>query len=94
MTDEINHGTYSGYQKHKRLRVPICDECREANRVYHAQYRKDPGTMARERERNRIADVARRMVVARHLDEYYEIVDELNAEAEAARDALREQVAS
>lgn len=30
----IKHGTYAGYARRCR-----CDECREANRVYHAQYR-------------------------------------------------------
>lgn len=31
---QIKHGTYTGYQQHRRHGVPICDECREAVNVY------------------------------------------------------------
>lgn len=32
------HGTSAGFQMHKRLGTPACDQCREANRVEHAKY--------------------------------------------------------
>ena len=30
----IDHGTYAGYQLHKRRGIPACDACRQANSAY------------------------------------------------------------
>jgi hypothetical protein len=86
-TDEIPHGTYSGYQKHKRLRIKPCAECREANRTYHQAYRTDPATRRREREQARIADAAKSLLLHRHYDEYRQIVAELTEQGEQLRRA-------
>ena len=34
---EIEHGTYAGYQKHKRRGGAVCDDCRQANNAYHRE---------------------------------------------------------
>lgn len=59
---EVEHGTYAGYQWHRRVDVPLCDPCREANRQYQAAYRAGQivGTAGDAyRERNRKANQAR-----------------------------------
>lgn len=37
MTEQ--HGTNSGYQRHRRAGEPACPECREAHRIYRAGLR-------------------------------------------------------
>lgn len=39
MSDGIRHGLYYGYQQHLKRKVPVCAECREANRLYQRAYR-------------------------------------------------------
>lgn len=39
LVQNIPHGTYSGYIRHKQLRQPACDECKAANAQYMADYR-------------------------------------------------------
>ncbi|MEV0616103.1 hypothetical protein AB0I81_22510 [Nonomuraea sp. NPDC050404] len=39
-TEGIKHGTWGGYKQHLHRKVPMCDECREANRVRKAAARK------------------------------------------------------
>jgi hypothetical protein len=39
LVSDIPHGTYSGYIRHKQLRVDPCDECKQANAQYMADYR-------------------------------------------------------
>lgn len=84
--DGIKHGTRSGYQKHKRLRVPACEDCHEANRVYQERYRKTPGVKSAERERNRIREAALWRLADRHRDEYHAIVDALTADPAAVHE--------
>lgn len=33
------HGTYSGYQRHKLAKEDACDPCKAANRAYQTEYR-------------------------------------------------------
>lgn len=82
---DIPHGTYSGYQKEKRLRLKPCDECREANRIYHQGYRADPTARRREQEQKRIREVASALIVRRHYDEYRDLVAELTEQGEQLR---------
>lgn len=35
----MNHGTHSGYTRHRQKGEPACDACLEANRAYHRDYR-------------------------------------------------------
>jgi len=34
MSSEPEHGTYAGYQRHRRRGEPACDPCKEGNRAY------------------------------------------------------------
>lgn len=47
-TTKAECGTASGYQTHRRLDVPFCDECREAWAAYCRRWRKrNPGYYSR-----------------------------------------------
>lgn len=39
MTDTIKHGTYTGYNQHRKQGVPVCDDCRDAVNEYLRDYR-------------------------------------------------------
>lgn len=77
MSDDINHGTYAGYQKHRRQGIEICDECREANAEYHRELtaRQTPG-----RKRAKIQQQARHeaaiIVATRHVREFEKAIQE------------------
>ena len=34
---EARHGTFAGYKHHKNNNTPVCDECRQAHRIYERQ---------------------------------------------------------
>jgi len=36
---DINHGTYGGYQAHRRHGEEVCEACRIANNTYRREYR-------------------------------------------------------
>jgi len=36
----MTHGTYAGYQEHRRRNQPACTPCRRANAAYQRTYRK------------------------------------------------------
>lgn len=38
--DWIAHGTYSGYQMHRKRGEPMCDDCRTAGNEYMREYRR------------------------------------------------------
>jgi len=46
-TRQIEHGTYAGYEKERRLGIPTCDECRAAN----ARAKRDGNRERKQRER-------------------------------------------
>lgn len=52
-TDYDNCGTYAGWNRHRKDRTRTCDACREAARVYTANYRAArPDVRERERREN------------------------------------------
>ena len=74
---EIEHGTYSGYQKHKRQGTLTCEDCREANNAYHRTLTalKTPGhTRAKIRQQARAE--AALIVAARYAEEFDEEIAE------------------
>lgn len=80
--DGIKHGTYAGYQRHKKTGVPICVECREANRLYHAAYRSQTADYrAREKLMNRARNRAVGRLAALHPGQFDALIaQELRAE--------------
>ena len=48
--DGINHGTYGGYQKHHKLGVEACPECRDAQ-VWYARRRRESAEVRAEEKR-------------------------------------------
>jgi len=75
----ISHGTYGGYQAHRKRDEDACEACREALREYMRQRRRGSHERAMERRNSNISDKARRALVARHLDEYAKLRAEFDA---------------
>ena len=48
--DGINHGTYGGYQKHRKLGVEACAECLAAQ-VWYARRRRESAEVRAEEKR-------------------------------------------
>lgn len=70
MTDTGACGTYAGFQRHRRMGEPACDDCRLATRDYVRHYRQRPGKMARQQEVNRARLRAMVELSHRYPDEY------------------------
>lgn len=51
----MNHGTYGGYQAHRRLGEDACAACLDANNAYKAVQRSGGAENARERALRRLA---------------------------------------
>jgi len=45
-------GSLGGYSRHKKRGEPVCDPCREANRIYQADYRANRARSAADRAAN------------------------------------------
>lgn len=77
MKDDIDHGTYAGYQKHRRRGSEPCPDCREASAEYHRGLTKrlTPG-----RKRAKIRQQARYeaaiIVASRHPREFDRVIAE------------------
>ena len=52
--DGINHGTYGGYQKHRRLGVEACAECLAAQ-VWYTRRRRESAEVRAEEQRQTAA---------------------------------------
>lgn len=82
-------GTYSGYQRHRRLGELTCDACRKANREYQRQHRASrPDLRAVQQERHR----ARQRALWRLAREYPERYLRLTAEELANPSPVKEFV--
>lgn len=74
--DSNKCGTYAGYQIHNRRKTPPCDACREANRLYQKERRKDPYIHQEEVVMNKIRSRALWRLVDLHRDEFKILVEE------------------
>ena len=64
------HGTLSGYHRHKRRGVPVCEDCQTAHNTYHRdRYRNDGAARIENLARHR----AQRDLMTRHRREYHEL---------------------
>lgn len=77
-SDGIRHGTYYGFQQHMKRKIPSCEECRAANRIYQRGYRlrsekarrRDQKTnLSRHRALQRLAEAHREEFTALLLEE-------------------------
>lgn len=76
MSDGIAHGTYSGYQKHKKDGTPACPACRTAASDYQRRYRASrKGQRDRERWVVRTRNQALHQLARDHPDEFAALVD-------------------
>ena len=74
-TEEIEHGTYGGYQKCREIGEP-CSECKAAAAAYQKQRRRNnPESAARNRERCNLRSRALAELGRRHQGELYEIME-------------------
>lgn len=71
-----DHGTYAGYQQHKKTGdMPACGPCLAANTAYNRARRARGGrSMVREQAYNRATAAARQELIRRHLDEYQQLL--------------------
>lgn len=71
------HGTYAGYQAHKRRHEPACDECLEAAAEYAKAYReKNPEYRRTNVLLNAARAAAHRRVAEEHYPEFLRYFDE------------------
>ena len=69
----INHGTYGGYQVHKRRGEPPCGACADAAAAYMRDFRASRADIRRlDRERSKAAQYARTRLVEKYRTEYEE----------------------
>lgn len=80
---ESDHGTYGGYQRHKRRRETACIECTEANRQYQAGVRASkPETIRRATRQAKVRNRALARLQEAHPAEYERLLtDEWTKEA-------------
>jgi len=79
--DDPRHGTYAGYQSHRKDRETPCAPCRAANAAYTRRMRADDGRADRERRASRVRHRALWRLARIHPDEYARLVaDEWAAE--------------
>ena len=79
MTADIAHGTYKGWNAHKRYDVPMCTACREAQRQYQASRREDPAIKAEDRIMVRAGELARSALARKHPEEYRSLYEHYKA---------------
>lgn len=81
--DDERHGTYAGYQQHRRAGERACDPCMAASREYTRQHRanRDPQKSAREAARSKARQRALWRLTALHPEEFNRLtVEEMQAE--------------
>ena len=73
-SDQFEHGTYAGWNAHKKLDEAPCIACRKAASEYQAQWRKqNPKGYKRELHGMAAADRARRRLARAHPEEYRQL---------------------
>jgi hypothetical protein len=79
--DESQHGTYAGFQSHKREGSRPCDLCMHARNIYTRQYRASrPVAQSREQRRNNLRSRAKTILAERHPNELAAIIQALRDE--------------
>lgn len=68
-------GSYAGYQRHKRHGQQPCAACREANRLYHLNYRQQPEVRQRYSQQNAARGRALEALRRRHPGEFEVLLD-------------------
>ena len=73
---EIEHGTYAGYQQHRRRDDTACLDCRRAAAKYSREYRtrRQPEKRAKELATERARRQALAELVRLHADEFRALV--------------------
>lgn len=69
-TDDERHGTYAGYQQHRKAAEPACLPCLAANRAYTRARRENSAHYERDREVACAGSRAAWRVVDAHRAEY------------------------
>jgi uncharacterized protein len=75
----VRHGTYAGWNWHQRAGVPVCLDCKEAQRQYRAKWRADPENRAKDRAIIRAYHRALQRLAAEHPDQFKALVAEERA---------------
>jgi hypothetical protein len=68
--DDPRHGTYAGYQRHRKDDEDACAPCRAANNEYTRKIRSDPAALKRDREVSRAGSRAAWRTVDAHRADY------------------------
>jgi len=69
-TTDTQHGTYAGWNRHRRQGTKTCAECRRANREYHREWRASNGGRAQQARYTKAANAALQQLKTAHFDEY------------------------
>ena len=64
MGETTRHGSYAGYQRHKKRGEPACDECRKANAAWQRQYRTTAWGKQGVRRESEVREAALRRLIA------------------------------
>lgn len=85
--DDPRHGTYAGYNAHRKSGIPMCGPCRKAGTDYVRDYRATRGVVKSQKEaaRNRARHRAAWRLVDLHADEFHRLsVEEMRKESALA----------
>lgn len=74
---EIKHGTYGGYQVHRKRGEEACDDCRKAANEYSRTIRQTSTSKRSMLRSQRLTNRALSELRRRHLQEYREIREAL-----------------
>ncbi len=68
--DDPRHGTYAGYQRHRKDGEAACGPCRTANAEYNRTHRSKPVARMKSRKVSKAGGRAAWRLVNAHRDEY------------------------
>lgn len=78
-TTGTQHGTYAGWNKHRRQGTEVCVECKRAAREYQRKWRASTDGRARQAGYTKAAHTALQQLKKAHFDEYRRYYEQLVA---------------
>jgi hypothetical protein len=80
----IKHGTYAGWNAHRKTGVPMCDPCRAAKATYQRNYRATtPGARAADNYWTRTRKLALEQLAREYPGRFVEILHEIRETVQA-----------
>jgi hypothetical protein len=75
----VKHGSYAGYQWHKKHGEEACPDCLRGNADYHHQWRhKTPAALDKQAVGQKRRTMATQELIRRHQDEFNQILADID----------------